>query len=149
MTLDYYEAPDCLLELIAWLLGKQFILIRSDKVDTYNQYGEYAFRNLRIKISETRGEWSVELALAGMYNYHSPIVWEAVLNDSEVPLTEPSLCESVVFAKTRWIKMAERYSSAQECETLLQDASDSWARRQFNLPETWTYPRNADDEHIS
>ena len=75
--LDFRSAPDAINSLVKWLADSGFTVIEERMSDQGNQYAVFRGGDQIVKITVSRGEWSLGIGISGR-TFH-PEQWKAWL----------------------------------------------------------------------
>ncbi len=129
--LDLSSAPPAIPKLISWLLTKGFVLSEERSSDRSNQYALYLKRDQLVKITASRGEWSLGIGMWGQTVH--PEQWEAWLEGYPLAGELAGLDQQVDFITRRWEAAIEQAQERDGAQSEIAEIGDDWVQRRFGF----------------
>lgn len=129
--LDLSHAPAPILRLVVWLQGRGFQQIDERQSDPANLYVLFANDSRQVKITASRGDWSLGIGIAGR-TFH-PEQWEAWLKGQRLPEVLGNLDQQVDFITTSWDFALEVARLRPQTEDEIERIGDDWVERRLGF----------------
>ncbi len=129
--LDTTSAPTAIPKLVAWLHEKGFELGAERSSDRGNQYAVYFKQDQLVKITASRGEWSLGIGMRGQ-TFH-PEQWEAWLDGYPLNDELAGLDRQVDFITQRWDVAAGQARERAGADAEIAKIGDDWVQRRFGF----------------
>jgi hypothetical protein len=130
-VLDLSLAPGAIARLVEWLLGNGYEVTEQRSSDPNNQYTIFAAGDLLVKVSATRGEWSLGIGMWGQ-TFH-PQQWEAWPDGYPLAGDLNSIDRQVEFISQRWGTAVDQARDLPEAKTEVTAIGDDWVKRRFGF----------------
>lgn len=129
--LDLSLAPNAIADLVNWLSDRDFRVTDEQESGRNNQYAIFVAGDRTVKVTASRGEWSLGIGLSGR-TFH-PEQWEAWLDGYPLAGDLASIEHQVEFITGRWDIAVERVREHPGAEEEVAAIGDDWVERRFGF----------------